>query len=439
MSSYARMWMAAAGLVAGCGDSQIKDVSGLNVDDPGGDPPPAECAGDNGGITLPAEFCATVFADELGRARHMAVTPSGDVMVAIAPPRGTMEPGHVTALRDADHDGVAEVVQVVTELGGNGIAWADDTLYVAASDRIVAYALSDGALAPEGARVVISGLPATDDHTAKTVVPVGDSLYVNHGSASNACQVENRVLHSPGVDPCPELCVRAGIWKFSARKTDQVFDGSGRVATGLRNTNAMALAGDGTVWGAINGRDQLHENWPELFTEAQDLLLPGEDVVAIREGMDHGWPYCFSDPETHTMLLAPEYGGDGVMQGRCKAIEPPPLSMPAHWAPLGMAFYGGSAFPERFHGGAFIANHGSRFDANAVGNPGYNVVFVPFTDGKPGTWEEFATGFTGGGLPLPDAAIYRPVGVALMPDGALLISDDKVGRIWRVTYQAPEG
>lgn len=396
----------------------------------------AVCAGDNGGITLPAGFCATVFADGLGRARHMAVTPSGDVFVVIDPPNGATEPSHVVALRDADHDGTAETQEVVADVGGNGIAWADGQLYVAPDDRVVRYELPDGALEPtRGPEVVIAGLPATGDHHRKTIVPVDGKLYVNIGSATNACQVENRVPHSPGVVPCPELCDRAGIWRFSAADLGQSMADGHRVATGVRNANALGHDANGKLWAAVNGRDQLHDNWPELFTPAQDMRLPAEEIYAIREGDDHGWPYCYHDPERGQMMLAPEYGGDGTIVGRCANVATPALSMPAHWAPLGITFYAGQLFPERFRGGAFIANHGSRFDANAVGDPGYNVVFVPFADGAPsGSWEPFATGFTGGGLPLPDAALHRPVATAVMPDGALLISDDKGGRIWKVTY-----
>jgi glucose/arabinose dehydrogenase len=158
--------------------------------------------------------------------------------------------------------------------------------------------------------------------------------------------------------------------------------------------------------------------------------------VALRDGDDRGWPYCYYDPRRDDMMLAPEYGGDGVLTGRCAAIPNPQAALPAHWAPLAAVFYDSRAFPGRYRGGMFVANHGSRFDPNAVtGIPGYNVVFVPFSGGTPGAMEVFATGFTGGGLPLPDAAAHRPVGVAVMPDGALLISDDKGGRIWKVEYR----
>ncbi len=430
---------------AGCGGSDdIDPVEQAEVIGPGSSPAGSgeaayDCPGDNGGITLPAGFCASVFADDLGRARHMAVTPTGDVFVVIDPPQGATEPSHVVALRDADHDGAAEIKQIVADDGGNGIAWADGMLYVAPDDRIVRYALSDGDLVPtRGPEVVVSGLPATGDHHRKTIVPVGGQLYVNIGSATNACQVENRVPHSPGIDPCPELCERAGVWRFSMAHLGQSMDSGHRVATGVRNANALGADTRGNLWAAVNGRDQLHDNWPELFSLEQDMRLPSEEIFAIRDGDDHGWPYCYHDPIRGQMMLAPEYGGDGTIVGRCAHVATPALTMPAHWAPLGLTFYDGTQFPESFRGGAFIANHGSRFDVNGVGDPGYNVVFVPFAGDSPsGSWESFATGFTGGGLPLPDAARHRPVALAVMPDGALLISDDKGGRIWKVTYQQP--
>jgi glucose/arabinose dehydrogenase len=404
-------------------------------DEPGHPPDEPACAGDNGGITLPPGFCATVFADQLGRARHLAVTASGDVLVAIAPRPGTSETGRVVALRDADRDGVAETVRTLLDVGGNGIAWRDGWLYLASNDRIVRFSLPDGSLVPERPRVLVSGLPIAGDHDAKTIVPASGAFYVNIGSGTNACQIENRVLHSPGIDPCPELRVRAGVWRYSLKEPDQPVGGL-RYATGVRNANALALDRDGTLWAAVNGRDQLHEDWPELYTEELDLRLPAEEIVALREGEDRGWPYCYYDPFRGDMMLAPEYGGKGEEIGRCGDISNPALVLPAHWAPLGAVFYEGQQFPERYRGGMFVANHGSRFDmTNTTGDPGYNVVFIPFDRGAPaGSWEEFAAGFTAGLLPLPEAAPHRPVGVAVMPDGALLISDDQGGRIWKVTY-----
>ncbi|HMG52423.1 MAG TPA: hypothetical protein VK601_03050, partial [Kofleriaceae bacterium] len=381
-----------------------------------------------------------VFADHGGKLRHIAVTPSGHVFVAVQPSSPTAGDAHVMSLFDADGDGVAEQSSTFGDVGGNGIAWSDGMLYVAANDRIVRYQVPDGASAPTEPEpeVIVGGLPADGDHPAKTVVVIDDKLYINIGSPSNSCQVANRELHSPGVDSCDELATRAGIWRFSAGTLDQTLGCGERVATGMRNTNAMAFDCDADkLWGGINGRDQLHENWPELYTEDQDKLLPSDEVVAISDGGDRGWPYCYHDAAAGQMKLAPEYGGDGVAQGRCEAMDSPEVALPAHAAVLGMVFASGDQFPHDFRTGMFVSNHGSRFDANATGDlHGYDVEFIAFAYGDPvGHPVVFATGFEAGLRPLPGAAPHRPVGLAMMPDGSLLIGDDKGGRIWRVYYR----
>src|SRR5918999_1147167 len=206
-----------------------------------------ECEPDNGGITLPPGFCAVVVADlvDAGRpalARHMAVTPSGDVFVAINSPRNNNPSFGIIGLRDRDGDGRAdEQSRFSPGLGGSGIAWGQGSLYFGANDRILRFRLPAGRLTPVGGPdVVVSGLPNTGDHISKTVV-VNDvgRLLVNIGSASNACQVQNRVAQSPGVFPCPELPIRAGVWMFSARRTNQTQADGERYATGLRNMVAL--------------------------------------------------------------------------------------------------------------------------------------------------------------------------------------------------------
>jgi glucose/arabinose dehydrogenase len=400
----------------------------------------AVCSRDQHGIVLPEGFCATVYADHAGKLRHIAVTPSGHVFAVTEATSETANDGHVVSLFDADNDGVAEQMSTFGSIGGNGIAWKDDELFVAANDQIVAYCINDGDSAPASPdpTVIVSGLPATGDHPAKTVVLQDDQMYVNFGSPSNACQVANRVPHSPGKDPCDELDTRAGIWKFSAETPDQTMACGTRVATGMRNTNAMALdAYSGMLWGAINGRDQLADNWPELFTAEQDKVLPSDEVVAITDQLDRGWPYCYHDAIAGEMKLAPEYGGDGVITGRCSAIPSPEVALPAHAAALGMVFVTGTQFPPAFRSGALIANHGSRFDATAAAADlhGYDVEFVAFDHGQPsGPPVPFATGFDAGMRPLPEAAPHRPVGLAMMPDGSLLIGDDVGGRVWRVYF-----
>jgi len=410
---------------------------GSGSDGGGGATGDARCAPDNGGITLPPGFCAQVFVDHPGKLRHITVTPSGHVFVAVAAPEPVGVGSHVLALYDADNNGVADE-ESTFGIGGNGILWRDGWLYVAADDRIVRYPVPDGASAPSGdAEVIARDLPATPDHSAKSVALIGHAMYVNIGSPSNACQVANRVLHSPGKDPCDELATRAGIWRFDAETADQTLDCGTRYATGLRNTNALAVdPATDQLWGGINGRDQLHENWPELYTEDQDKVLPSDEVVAITAGLDRGWPYCYHDVLAGEMKLAPEYGGDGVVQGRCAQIPSPEVALDAHAAVLGMVFVTGTQFPPAYRAGALVANHGSRFDAlGTAGLHGYDVEFLPFAHGAPtGDVLKFATGFDAGLRPLPDAAPHRPVGLAMMPDGSLLIGDDQGGRIWRVFY-----
>lgn len=394
------------------------------------------CDADNGGITLPAGFCATVFADELGPARHIAVNPGGLVFVAINDARdGT--PGGVVALRDADGDGRAEHRTRFGASGGNGVAWHGDWLYFAPNDRVERYDIDRETLLPRGApEVVVSGLPDTGDHVSKTIViDRRGRMYLNIGSASNSCQVENRVLHSPGMDPCPELAVRAGVWRFDAERTGQTQGDGVHWGRGLRNMVALALRGQpGSLWGVQHGRDELHENWPEHFTEQDQTDLPSEELVRIDRNADNGWPFCFHDWRQGKKVLAPEYGGDGAITRGCERYLRPALAFPGHWAPNGLLFYTGEMFPERYRGGAFIAFHGSH-DRLVGGQRGYNVVFVPFGPAGPrGEWEVFADGFIQSDGPLPASAKHRPTGVAQGPDGALYISDDAGGRVWRVVY-----
>jgi glucose/arabinose dehydrogenase len=244
------------------------------------------------------------------------------------------------------------------------------------------------------------------------------------------------VPFSPGIDPCPELAVRAGVWRFSALQTGQTMADGFRQATEARNMNALAVNPlDGKLYGVQNGRDQLFDNWPTLFTPRDDALLPGEELFLLEPGQRYGWPYCYWNGVRNEKVLAPEYGGDGSMVGRCADRTDPIAAYPAHWAPLGMTFYAGDQFPQHYRDGLFIAFHGSRFDATLQpAGPGYNVVFQQWRANKPvGKWQEFAGGFAQGTF-TPMGAAHRPVEVAVANDGSIYISDDKGGFIWRVRY-----
>lgn len=409
-----------------------------------------QCDPDNGGITLPRGFCAVVVADQLGPARHMAITPSGDIFVAMnqsgfQAPWPPVPAFGIVALRDVDGDGRADVRQQFNPgKGGSGIAWGEGRLFFGENDRVLRYPVPDGQLLPTGApEVVVGGLPSTGDHISKTVVLRDPrTLFVNIGSASNSCQVANRQAQSPGVFPCPELPIRAGVWTFDAMGTNQTQANGQRYATGLRNMVALDVnPRNGELYGVQHGRDMLFENWPQFFTVEEDAVLPSEEFIRIARGSDNGWPYCYFDAVfQHRKVLAPEYGGDGRRvrgpQGiDCSSYTRPIVNFGAHWAPNGLHFYEGTQFPQRYRGGAFVAFHGG-FDRAPLPNEGYKVMFVPMggRHQQGGHAEVFADNFAQSSGPLPATARHRPVGVTEGPDGSLYISDDRGGRIWRVIY-----
>ena len=399
------------------------------------------CTPGNGDITLPPGFCAVVVADNVGTARHLTVDGDGDVYVAID--QASNQNG-ILALRDSDGDGDADQSQYFGAPRANGIAIFRHFLYVAYRSQVVRYRLLPGELVPSaGPEVVVSGLPnspilGANDHPRKNITFDGRSaMFVNHGSATNSCQVQNRVAQSPGVDPCPELPTRAAIWRFNALAVGQTMANGTPYAIGFRNTEALRYdPGRRALFGLPHGRDELHENWPQFFTEQEQADLPSEEFIRIDQGDDAGWPYCMHDWQQNKKVLAPEYGGDGFIVGpRCATKEVPLLAFPGHWAPNDLLFYYGAQFPARYRGGAFIAFHGGH-DRAPLPNEGYNVVFVPFAGNAPaGGWEVFADGFTGGGTPLPQNAAHRPMGLADGPDGSLFVSDDRGGRIWRIVYR----
>jgi glucose/arabinose dehydrogenase/mono/diheme cytochrome c family protein len=410
----------------------------------------SSCSGDNGGITLPPGFCATVFADHIGHARQMAFGPNGVLYVNTwsgsyyrndKPPPG----GFLIALRDSKGQGRADVVTRFgpgTEsgnAGGTGIALYNGALYAETNDRIVRYALSAGAITPDAPpEVVVSGLPLTGDHPMHPFrIDAHGGLFVDLGSATNSCQVANRMPNSPGREPCTELEMRGGIWRYDANRTGQRFSPAERYVTGLRNGEGIVFDTAGRTFATQHGRDQLRENWPNLYTPETGADEPAEELVQLERGADYGWPYCYFDLIQQKLVLAPEYGGDGGKAvGQCADKHAPVAAFPAHWAPNDLLLYSGDQFPTAYRGGAFIAFHGS-WNRAPFPQGGYNVVFQPLADGKAsGPYVVFANGFAGA-IKEPGQAAYRPSGLVLGADGAIYISDDLHGRIWRVTYHGP--
>lgn len=405
---------------------------------------PAEADRGSAQVTVPDGFRITVFARGLGSARHAAAAPNGAIYVNTwRSPYDSTRPvpdgGYVVALRDRDGDGRAEVVQRFGPTresgsrGGTGIAFWRGALYVEADSTILRYRLTGDELVPSGAPdTIVRGLPASGGHPMHPfAIDSAGHLYVNLGSDTNACQERDRTPESPGQDPCRELERRAGIWRFSAERTGQRYAPAARYATGIRNAVGLAVDSGGQLYSTQHGRDQLAENWPQRFDWKESARLPAEELLRIERGADYGWPYCYHDPEQHRLVLAPEYGGDGRTVGRCAEKREPVAVFPAHWAPNGLAFYYGSAFPQRYRGGAFLAFHGS-WNRAPEPQEGYNVVFQPMRDGEvTGDFEVFADGFAGA-RKQPGLAEHRPAGVAVGPDGALYITDDQGGTVWRV-------
>jgi glucose/arabinose dehydrogenase/mono/diheme cytochrome c family protein len=420
---------------------------------PAAEPTPTQCPGDNGGLSLPPGFCATLFADHLGHARHLAVARDGTVYVNTWSgdyyTYGHVDPlppgGFLVALRDTHGTGRADVIRrfgdgvAQKSAGGTGIALYNNALYAEVNDRIVRYALPSGALTPAGkAEVIVSGLPLEGDHPMHPfVIDSKGNLFTDVGSATNACDIDNRMPETKGHEPCTELETRAGIWHYDANKSGQKFSPTDRYATGIRNGEGMDFDSAGRLFVTQHGRDQLLENYPRLYDASTGHELPAEEVVVLERGGDYGWPGCYFDGLQGKLVLAPEYGGDGGKTvGLCASKRAPAFYFPAHWAPNDLVIYKATAFPRAYQGGAFIAFHGSWNRAPAP-QGGYSVVFQPLADGKPsGKYIVFADGFAGAHRE-PGRALSRPGGLAVGPDGSLYVSEDVHGKIWRITYSGP--
>jgi len=399
---------------------------------------PTTCAADNGGITLPAGFCASVFADIEGPVRHVVVRQDGAVFLSLAAGREGNAPGGIVALRDTDGDGMADVTERFgPENGGTGLDLRGDLLYFGTDDAVLRYTIPADALTPtSGPDTIVAGLPADRSHRAKSIAlsQDGSRIFVNIGSPSNSCQTEDRQAGVAGQDPCPELDTRAGIWVFDANASGQTQTDGERWATGIRNAVAITThPSTGDVYVVQHGRDNLVQNWPEHFDEVDSAELPAEEFIRVEQGDDFGWPYCFHNPRTNTKVLAPEYGGDGEQVGRCAEKKDPLYSFPGHWAPNDLLFYTGTQLPEDFRDGLFVAFHGSW---NRAPQPqgGYNVAFLPMQNGEPaGEHVVFADGFAGGTMQ-PGEAEHRPSGLAQGPDGEIYVTSDQSGRVWRVVF-----
>jgi glucose/arabinose dehydrogenase/mono/diheme cytochrome c family protein len=411
------------------------------------------CPTDDTGLTLPAGFCATIFADGIGHARHLVVAPNGVVYVNTWSGRyfGNDTPhagGFLVALQDTAGTGKADNIQRFGETvqsggaGGTGIGIHNGFLYAELNDKILKYALNKSSIVPEEkSQIVLSGLPLGGDHPMHPfVIDAAGGLYIDVASATNSCQEKNRTLNSPGVNPCTELETRGGIWLYDAKKTNQVFSAAQRYATGIRNAEGFGLDAPGQrIFVTQHGRDQLHTNWPAIIKDAdQEATLPSEELLLLKKNGDYGWPECYYDPFLKSLVLAPEYGGDGKSAGLCAQKIAPVAIFPAHWAPNDMVLYNKQQFPARYRNGVFIAFHGS-WNRAPYAQGGYNIVYQALGGDKAsGSCEIFADGFAGADKS-PGKAVHRPSGLAVGPDGALYVTDDVKGRVYRIAYQGGPG
>jgi len=369
-------------------------------------------------IQLPAGFHVNVFAEGLGYARMMAFNGQGELVVT-APSRDlagdtcgggncTRNDGRVYLLPDHNGDGVADRTVVLAEGldRPHGIAYREGGLYVAEHSRVVR--LPDRVGGESERQIVVPNLPINpgNSHWTRTLAFGNDGkLYVSAGSPCNVCEPDDERL--------------ATVLQYNP-------DGSGEriLARGLRN--AVGLAVDprtGALWATVNGRDLLGDD------------LPPDYVSEVREGDHFGWPFC------NVGVPDPDLG----RLGDCVQTRAPTYFLPAHSAPLGMAFYSGQQFPPQYRSDLFVALHGSW---NRAQPQGFKVVRVTTNGGTPGQVEDFATGWLPSearcnnrpadadrGTGICRADVWgRPVGIAVGPDGAMYLSDDTAGVIYRITY-----
>ena len=337
-------------------------------------------------IALPPGFVISVFAQGLSAPRMLAVGPDGHLYVA---ERGA---DRIIRLPDADGDGLADGIDVVAgdiNAPSSLAFYQDGSLYVGLTARILRFSAPDSTGVFQQRETIIEGLP-TQGHNTRTVLfsPDGSDLYVSIGSSCNVCEEED--------------LRRAAIVRYNPDGSEEEI-----YASGLRNAVGMTFRPETTeLWATNNGRDMLGDD------------LPPETVYQIAAGSDYGWPRCHAG-----RVVDPEFGSDQA----CVGVEKPAVEIQAHSAPLGLTFYSGDRFPAEYQGDLFVALHGSW---NRSVPTGYKVVRFPMEDATPGPVEDFATGW----LLEEKNSWGRPVDVITGADGALYISDDGAGIVYRVDY-----
>ncbi|MDZ4823122.1 MAG: sorbosone dehydrogenase family protein [Flavobacteriales bacterium] len=371
----------------------------------------------------PAGFTVTKFADSLDNPRWMYAADNGDIFIAesntilsgvkklgakisrkIKTQNYGESAGRITLFRDSNKDGIAERRFVFAENLNQpmGMLILNNHFYIANTDGLLQFDYTAGSTSLSGEGKQIVSLPAGgyNNHWTRNIISSkdGNKIYISVGSGSNVAEhgMENEIR-------------RANILEINP-------DGTGEriYASGLRNPVGMDWApGSTTLWTAVNERDGLGDD-----------LVP-DYITGVVEGGFYGWPYSYFGQYEDPRMK------DNPNPELVKKAIVPDLSMGAHTASLGLAFYDNKAFPTHYHNGVFVGQHGSW---NRSELSGYKVVFIPFEKGKPsGKPEDFLTGF------IADASKSevhgRPVGVAILPDGSMLVADDASKVIWRINHE----
>jgi glucose/arabinose dehydrogenase len=345
---------------------------------------------------VPPGFTVSAFATDLKQPRQMRRAPNGDIFLAES------GAGRIRVLRAADGAERAESAKVFADGLGYpfGIAFYPpgpdpQWVYVGTEDEVLRYPYRNGDLKARGKPEKIAQLPS-GGHVTRDVLfsPDGRTLYVSVGSASNDAE-----------EGMTEEQERANILAYNP-------DGSGlRVyASGLRNPVGLAIdPATGDLWTAVNERDGLGDN------------LPPDYVTRVREGGFYGWPWYYIGPNQD-----PRHRG--ARPELAREVQVPDVLLQPHSAPLGLAVYDGLQFPAAYRGDILVALHGSW---NRAQRTGYEVARVRLENGKPtGEYDDFMTGF----VTARGEVWGRPAGVAVARDGALLVSDDGGGVVWRIAY-----
>jgi glucose/arabinose dehydrogenase len=372
--------------LAACGHALLPGGWTLNLPgcsaDPMPEPPPTSR------IRLPPGFSINTFASGIEGARMLRFTPAGDLLVS-----ATRQGKVLLIERDDDGDGRADGQKVLLENlnGPHGMVIHDGWLYVAETDAVLRVRF-DPATRRVGGTLerIVRGLPSGGNHVTRTIGIGPDGfLYVSIGSSCNVCIEKDRR--------------RAAIVRYRLDGTDEHI-----YATGLRNAVGFAWQpGTGALYATDNGRDLLGDDFPPC------------ELDRVVDGGFYGWPFA-----NGIRVPDPDFG-KGREELIAKSI-PPAHGFGAHTAPLGITFYTGTSFPERYRGAAFVAQHGSW---NRSRKSGYKVVVLFFDPQGSIREEDFVSGFE-----INEQVYGRPVDVAVGPDGALYVSDDFAGSIYRVTY-----